>query len=139
LPKRPGSKQFDEDFSDGLSAAAAALIGVIMTAKRPQLAVTGSTGALGGRVAQLLAEQSLPQRRLVRTPALAISHGPGEGSTAFRRIKRLNKLIPTFDCGSRERNRDIIAQEDRVFRSLMPTRPGEYMVMDTEAHRTHRR
>ena len=42
-----------------------------MTDKRPPLAVTGSTGALGGRLAQLLAEDFVPQRLLVRTPANA--------------------------------------------------------------------
>lgn len=42
-----------------------------MNVERPPLAVTGSTGALGGRLAQLLAEDSVPQRLLVRTPANA--------------------------------------------------------------------
>jgi uncharacterized protein YbjT (DUF2867 family) len=37
----------------------------------PSLAVTGSTGALGGLVAGLLAEQGIPQRLLVRTPERA--------------------------------------------------------------------
>ena len=38
---------------------------------RPALAVTGSTGALGGRVARGLAARAVPQRLLVRTPAAA--------------------------------------------------------------------
>lgn len=42
-----------------------------MTAEHPPLAVTGSTGALGGMLAQLLAEASVPQRLLVRSPANA--------------------------------------------------------------------
>ncbi|PFG35075.1 SDR family oxidoreductase [Sanguibacter antarcticus] len=37
----------------------------------PTLAVTGATGALGGRVARNLAERDVPQRLLVRTPAKA--------------------------------------------------------------------
>jgi NAD(P)H dehydrogenase (quinone) len=40
-----------------------------MTAQHPPLAVTGSTGALGAKLARLLAEDS--QRLLVRTPAKA--------------------------------------------------------------------
>ena len=42
-----------------------------MTAARPTLAVTGSTGALGGLVAQLLADAGVPQRLLVRDPSRA--------------------------------------------------------------------
>lgn len=37
----------------------------------PALAVTGSTGAVGGRVARALAERGVSQRLLVRTPAKA--------------------------------------------------------------------
>lgn len=85
------------------------------------------------------AHQSRPNRTSIFRQAkarLEICHGPGVVSipkrpTAYRCIKRINKQIPTFDGGSRERNRDVIAQEDRVFGSLVPTRPGEYMVMDT--------
>lgn len=40
---------------------------------RPTLAVTGSTGALGGLVARSLAARGVPQRLLVRTPAAAPS------------------------------------------------------------------
>ena len=39
----------------------------------PPLAVTGSTGALGGLVARGLAVRGVPQRLLVRTPAAAPS------------------------------------------------------------------
>lgn len=35
---------------------------------RPTLAVTGSTGALGGLVARLLADQGIGQRLLARPP-----------------------------------------------------------------------
>lgn len=42
-----------------------------MTDARPTLAITGSTGALGGRVARTLAERGVPQRLLVRTVAKA--------------------------------------------------------------------
>lgn len=37
----------------------------------PSLAVTGSTGALGGAIARLLAEQGVPQRLVVRSPERA--------------------------------------------------------------------
>jgi uncharacterized protein YbjT (DUF2867 family) len=37
----------------------------------PSLAVTGSTGALGGAVARLLAEEGIPQRLVVRSPGRA--------------------------------------------------------------------
>jgi NAD(P)H dehydrogenase (quinone) len=37
----------------------------------PPLAVTGSTGALGGLVARGLSARGVPQRLLVRTPARA--------------------------------------------------------------------
>jgi NAD(P)H dehydrogenase (quinone) len=42
-----------------------------MTSQQPTLAVTGTTGALGGNLARLLAQQSVPLRLLVRTPAKA--------------------------------------------------------------------
>lgn len=42
-----------------------------MTDSRTALAVTGSTGVLGGQVARLLAEADVPQRLLVRRPAAA--------------------------------------------------------------------
>lgn len=38
---------------------------------RPTLAVTGSTGVVGGHVARLLADQGMPQRLLARTPSAA--------------------------------------------------------------------
>src|ERR1700744_1607379 len=40
----------------------------------PALAVTGVTGALGGAVAQLLADNGMSQRLLVRDPARAPTH-----------------------------------------------------------------
>lgn len=42
-----------------------------MTITTPTLAVTGSTGALGGTVARLVAEADVSQRLLVRTVAKA--------------------------------------------------------------------
>jgi transposase InsO family protein len=85
------------------------------------------------------ADQSRPNRKSIfrQTEArLALKYGPGvvpipARATCYRLIKKLNKRIPTFDGGSRRRNRDVIAQEERVFGTLVPTRPGEYVVMDT--------
>jgi len=67
---------------------------------------------------------------------LTLTYGDGvvpipARSTAFRHLKNINKQVPTFDGGSRARNRDIIAREDRVYGNLVPTRPGEFMVIDT--------
>lgn len=42
-----------------------------MSATSPALAVTGSTGVVGGLVARLLAEAGVSQRLLVRTPPRA--------------------------------------------------------------------
>lgn len=53
-------------------------------------------------------------------------------ATAFRRLRQLDRLIPTFH-GSRERNRDVAGRPDREYGHLNPTRPGEYMVLDTNS------
>ena len=42
-----------------------------VTASLPPLAITGSTGRLGGRIARLLAAAGVPQRLVVRNPARA--------------------------------------------------------------------
>lgn len=49
---------------------------------RPTLAVTGSTGVVGGHVARLLADQGIPQRLLARTPSAAPVL-PGATAEAF--------------------------------------------------------
>lgn len=49
---------------------------------RPTLAVTGSTGVVGGHVARLLADQGIPQRLLARTPSAA-PELPGATAVAF--------------------------------------------------------
>jgi hypothetical protein len=53
-------------------------------------------------------------------------------ANAFRRLRQMDCLIPTFH-GSRERNRDVAARPDREYGHLNPTRPGEYMVLDTNS------
>jgi transposase InsO family protein len=53
-------------------------------------------------------------------------------ATAFRRLREIDRLIPTLH-GSRERNRDVAGRPDREYGHLRPTRPGEYMVLDTNS------
>ena len=53
-------------------------------------------------------------------------------ATAYRRLNQLDHLVPTFR-GSRARNRDVASRPDREYWKLIPARPGEYMVMDTNS------
>lgn len=51
-------------------------------------------------------------------------------ATAFRVLAELEHRYPTFRL-SIERNRDIAQRPDGVYGKLRPTRPGEYLLMDT--------
>lgn len=51
-------------------------------------------------------------------------------TTAFRTLAALESKHPTFRL-STKRNRDIAARNPGVLGKLRPTRPGEYMLMDT--------
>lgn len=51
-------------------------------------------------------------------------------ATAFRALAELEKQHPTFRL-STKRNRDIAGRPGGVYGKLRPTRPGEYMLMDT--------
>jgi transposase InsO family protein len=51
-------------------------------------------------------------------------------ATAFRLLEELEKKYPTFRL-STKRNRDIAERNPGVYGKLRPTRPGEYMLMDT--------
>jgi len=84
------------------------------------------------------ADQSRPSQTLVikRTNARTVARF-GDGivdipsrATAFRVLAELEKRYPTFRL-STKRNRDIAARPDGVYGKLRPTRPGEYMLMDT--------
>jgi transposase InsO family protein len=85
-------------------------------------------------------QRSRPNRRSVlqQTRArLAIQYGDGvvplpSKTTAYRRLEQIDRLVPTFR-GSRERNRDVASRIDHEYGKLIPTRPGEYMVMDTNS------
>jgi transposase InsO family protein len=51
-------------------------------------------------------------------------------ATMYRRLEALDRQIPTFH-GSRQRNRDVADRPSREYGKLRPTRPGEYLVMDS--------
>jgi transposase InsO family protein len=51
-------------------------------------------------------------------------------ATAFRLVEELERRHPTFRL-STKRNRDIADRPKEVYGKLRPTRPGEYMLMDT--------
>lgn len=83
-------------------------------------------------------DQSRPSQTMVitRTDARVIARF-GEGvvqlpsrATAFRVLAELENRYPTFRL-STKRNRDIAQRPDGVYGKLRPTRPGEYLLMDT--------
>ena len=86
------------------------------------------------------ADMSRPNKKSViqQTRArLAGQYGPDvvpapSRATAYRRLNQIDHLVPTFR-GSRARNRDVAGRPDREYWKLTPTRPGEYMVMDTNS------
>jgi hypothetical protein len=51
-------------------------------------------------------------------------------ATAYRELRWLDKLHRTFG-GTTKRNRDIAGRPKRPYRKLRPTRPGEYLILDT--------
>jgi transposase InsO family protein len=66
---------------------------------------------------------------------LAVRYGPDvvplpSRTTAYRRLGQIDRVVPTFH-GSRTRNRDVADRPDREYWPITATRPGEYMVMDT--------
>jgi hypothetical protein len=83
-------------------------------------------------------DQSRPSQTMVitRTNARVVTRF-GEGvvevpsrATAFRVLAELENRYPTFRL-STKRNRDIAERPDGVYGKLRPTRPGEYLLMDT--------
>ena len=84
------------------------------------------------------ADQSRPSQTLVmdRTNARVVARF-GEGvvalpsrATAFRVLGELENRYPTFRL-STKRNRDIADRPNGAYGKLRPTRPGEYLLMDT--------
>lgn len=83
-------------------------------------------------------DQSRPSQTMVitRTNARVVARF-GDGAvelpsraTAFRVLAQLENRYPTFRL-STKRNRDIAERPDGVYGKLRPTRPGEYLLMDT--------
>jgi transposase InsO family protein len=83
-------------------------------------------------------DQSRPSQTMVmkRTNARVVARF-GDGAvelpsraTAFRVLSELEKRYPTFRL-STKRNRDIADRPDGAYGKLRPTRPGEYLLMDT--------
>lgn len=82
--------------------------------------------------------ESKPSRTEVieRTQARVIARfGPGavaqpSRATAFRVLEDLERRNPLFRL-STKRNRDIADRPKEVYGKLRPTRPGEYLLMDT--------
>lgn len=82
--------------------------------------------------------ESKPSRTMVIDRAnarVAARFGPDvvalpSRATAFRVLSELERRHPTFRL-STKRNRDIADRPDGVYGKLRPTRPGEYVLMDT--------
>ncbi|WP_432110953.1 helix-turn-helix domain-containing protein [Streptomyces sp. YPW6] len=83
-------------------------------------------------------DQSRPSRTMVieRTRARVIARF-GEGvvrqpsrATAFRLLEELERCHPLFRL-STKRNRDIAGRPEGPYGKLRPTRPGEYLLMDS--------
>ncbi|MGA4902188.1 TnsA-like heteromeric transposase endonuclease subunit [Streptomyces griseoincarnatus] len=83
-------------------------------------------------------KDSKPTRgKVIRSvgPRLVARHGEGEvklpgRATAYRWLEELERRLPTFRL-STKRNRDIAARPAGAYGKLRPTRPGEYLLMDT--------
>jgi transposase InsO family protein len=82
--------------------------------------------------------ESKPSRKMVieRTRARLLAR-LGEGAvtlpsqaTAYRLLEELERRHPTFRLSSK-RNQDIAGRPGGVYGKLRPTRPGEYVLMDT--------
>ncbi|MFF4754169.1 TnsA-like heteromeric transposase endonuclease subunit [Streptomyces sp. NPDC002514] len=68
-------------------------------------------------------------------PRLEARYGKGEvplprRATAYRWISELEKRRPTFRL-SAQRNRDVASRPAGVYGKLRPTRPGEFLLLDT--------
>lgn len=82
--------------------------------------------------------QSRPSRAMVIKSANArvvARYGPGvvqnpSRATAYRVLEQLEQRHPTFRL-STKRNRDIADRPGEAYGKLRPSRPGEYMLMDT--------
>lgn len=84
--------------------------------------------------------ESKPSRKAVilqTSKRLELWFGPGavelpSQATAYRELEWLDKQHRTFG-GTTKRNRDIAARSKMPAGKLRPTRPGEYLILDTTA------
>lgn len=82
--------------------------------------------------------ESKPSRKAVilqTAKRLELWFGPGavelpSQATAYRELEWLDKQHRTFG-GTTKRNRDIAARSKKPYGKLRPTRPGEYLILDT--------
>jgi hypothetical protein len=82
--------------------------------------------------------ESKPSRTMVvdrATARVTARYGPDavkipSRATAFRLLEELERQHPTFRL-SAKRNRDIADRPNEAYGKLRPTRPGEYVLMDT--------
>ena len=88
--------------------------------------------------AELAGEGRAASAMVVERASARVAARFGEGvvkvpsrATAFRVLAELERRLPTFRL-STKRNRDIATSRPKqVYGKLRPTRPGEYLVMDT--------
>ncbi|MFI8423751.1 helix-turn-helix domain-containing protein [Streptomyces sp. NPDC085479] len=107
-------------------------------ARKSQLAVDVRWAETALEVMVEHTEESKPSRTMVieRTRARVIARfGPDvvpqpSRATAFRLLTDLENRHPLFRL-SAKRNRDIAARPDGPYGKLRPTRPGEYLLMDS--------
>lgn len=83
-------------------------------------------------------DESTPSQKSVILQASArLDAQFGEGdvkepsrATAYRHLKELNRRHPVFG-GTTKRNRDVARRPRRRYGKLRPTRPGEYLIIDS--------
>ncbi|MFJ8310192.1 MULTISPECIES: helix-turn-helix domain-containing protein [unclassified Streptomyces] len=115
--------------------------GLVAKKKRPGGAAAGADERWVETALDVMVEhtgESKPSRKLVieRTRARVIArHGPDavrlpSQATAYRILSELERRHPLFRL-STKRNRDIADRPQGPYGKLRPTRPGEYLLMDT--------
>jgi transposase InsO family protein len=113
-----------------------------LLAERPVSRVLDRADARWLEVARQVLEKKVPASRPVRAMVLteiaercAQAHGPGAvtipgKSLGYALLEELNKGTNAF-TGSTKGKRSIASRPQGVFGRLRPTRPGEYVILDT--------